>query len=180
MQRFVRFWSNMQPFHAILFTPKEGGRKWAVMMMEGQNRELIQTMPAALTASKPRTEKFPQLWMYRPSQSLLTNPSTTCVTQPKGHGGDFVSMQLIRVCFSCYAKVRANRDRPLSPSGSHRFNDLSMLAWSIHCDEERVRAKRIIPFSRSRSPSIGLCWSICWRSKARESAQVDVTSGLGH
>lgn len=51
------------------------------------------------------------------------------------------------VFFSCYAKAGPTRVCPLSPSGSHRFNDLSMLAWSTHCDEERIRVEEL-----ARSP----------------------------
>lgn len=53
--------------------------------------------------------------------------------------GPFLSL----VSFSCYAKVWANPVCPPSPSGSHRLNDLSMLAWSTHCDEECVRVKGV-------------------------------------
>ena len=107
-----------------------------------------------------------------------TNPSTTCVTQPKGHG----SMQIstARVCFYLclfllLCNVWANRVCPLSPSGSHRFKDLSMLAWSTHCDVNALGSKdyHVLPSWLPSMASESCCmqWS---------SVKVDARSGLGH
>lgn len=90
----------------------------------------------------PRTEKFPQLWMYRPAQSL--QPIRAQPRSPKSRGGNFCEQTSgsVSTCvsFSLLCNVRADGVYPLSPSGSHGSNDLSMLAWSTHCDEERFRA----------------------------------------
>lgn len=109
----------------------------------------------------------------------LTNPSTTCVTQPKGHGSNFVSMQIstARVCFYIslfllLCKVWANGVCPLSPSGSHRLNDLSMLAWSTHCDEEGVWGQRIIKFSLHGCPPSSQR-PAAWRSQPKHPRQLE-------
>lgn len=89
------------------------------------------------------------------------------------HGSVSISVFFLLLC-----KVWANHVCPLSPSGSHRLNDLSMLAWSTHCDEERVRVKglsrsplmvalhhlrgllRCVTASAEASAAVG-CWSWC-------------------
>lgn len=60
----------------------------------------------------------------------------TCVFQPKGRGAGLWACKhpaLGSVSFSRYAKCRSTC-LSLSPSGSQRFNHLSMLAGSTHCD----------------------------------------------
>lgn len=116
----------------------------SVCIMEGKKREVSKTMPATLTLQTTHWG-IPTAVNVSALSESPTNPSTTCESQPKGHGSNFVSMQIstARVCFYLclfllLCKVWANHVCPFSPSGSHRLNDLPMLAWSTHCDENAL------------------------------------------
>lgn len=176
--RFCSIWSNMQPFMPF-FLHQEGlktSRSFCCVCIDGGPKQGGNKLCQQLSLQTTHWVIPTAVNVTVLSQSLQTNPSTTCITRPKGRGSNFVSMQIstARVCFylclfSCYAKVWANRVCPLSPSGSHRLNDLSMLAWSTHCDEERVRVKRL-----SRSPFMDALYCLTDRLKSAEASCNDV------
>lgn len=124
--------------------------------------------------------------MYRPSQSQQPNLSTT-----KGCGSRFVSMQIYtaQVClFLLLCKVRVNHVGPLSPTGSHRLNDLSMLAWSHTVTRTVLGSKDYHPSWLPSITSETYCLVPLAKAlsmvKARESVEAAVrrgwvTKGLG-
>lgn len=128
--------SNMQPFHAFLFTPGEVEDEQLLSApcaaMEGQKQGGNTNYASSSTASNHALrnshscECIGPLRVSSQSEHNLRNSAPPSRQQLCEHAN-------IRVCFYLclfllLCKVRANRVCPLSPSGSHRLNNLSMLA----------------------------------------------------
>lgn len=180
----------MQPFHAFLFTPGEVEDEQLLSApcaaMEGQKQGGNTNYASSSTASNHALrnshscECIGPLRVSSQSEHNLRNSAPPSRQQLCEHAN-------IRVCFYLclfllLCKVRANRVCPLSPSGSHRLNNLSMLAWSTHCDEERVRAKGLSrsPFTVALHRQRPAVRSLLQWSEAGGSVGADVTSGLSH